>query len=243
MAGGSVPVIDALNSPHSHQKGMAETVHQKGMAETVVGRVGGVRLRPTRRTHAEGRGGKPARRASGLGLCEPARIEGLPDTRSDGRATAGLESPDAILGAGKICGGVAVIYVEKQLNAATTNNCSSTPSWALTSIDTGHPRNANKDVVTIRVATTTDGVNFSDVGSVSGLQDPTTTPFNGIRWLGSGSHDPQGIVTDRSRVTIVFAGYNTPQPSSNLGDYRTIGRFQFRFPEDYVARSHHLDAD
>src|SRR5215472_14401612 len=140
MAGGSVQVIDALNSPHSHQK---------GMAETVVGRVGGVRLRPTRRTHAEGRGGKPARRASGLGLCEPARIEGLPDTRSDGRATAGLESPDAILGAGKIGGGVAVIYVEKQLNASTTNNCSSTPSWALTSIDTGHPRNANKDVVTI----------------------------------------------------------------------------------------------
>jgi hypothetical protein len=178
-----------------------------------------------------------------LGYVSPLASRGYPTLEATAGATAGLESPDAILGAGKICGGVAVIYVEKQLNASTTNNCSSTPSWALTSIDTGHPRNANKDVVTIRVATTTDGVNFSDVGSVSGLQDPTTTPFNGIRWLGSGSHDPQGIVTDRSRVTIVFAGYNTPQPSSNLGDYRTIGRFQFRFPEDYVARSHHLDAD
>jgi hypothetical protein len=178
-----------------------------------------------------------------LGYVSPLASRGYPTLEATAGATAGLESPDAILGAGKICGGVAVIYVEKQLNASTTNNCSSTPSWALTSIDTGHPRNANKDVVTIRVATTTDGVNFSDVGSVSGLHDPTTTPFNGIRWLGSGSHDPQGIVTDRSRVTIVFAGYNTPQPSSNLGDYRTIGRFQFRFPEDYVARSHHLDAD
>jgi len=37
-------------------------------------------------------------------------------------------------------------------------------------------------------------------------------------------------------VTIVFAGYNTPQPSNNLGDYRTIGRFQLRFPEGYIAR-------
>jgi hypothetical protein len=36
-------------------------------------------------------------------------------------------------------------------------------------------------------------------------------------------------------VTIVFAGYNTPQPSNNLGDYRTIGRFQLRFPEGYVS--------
>jgi hypothetical protein len=38
-----------------------------------------------------------------------------------------------------------------------------------------------------------------------------------------------------STVTIVFAGYNTPQPSSNLGDYRTIGRFQVWFPVGYVA--------
>jgi hypothetical protein len=34
----------------------------------------------------------------------------------------------------------------------------------------------------------------------------------------------------------LIAGYNTPQPSNNLGDYRTIGRFQVRFPEGYVER-------
>jgi len=227
-----------------------------------------------------------------LGYVSPLASRGYPTLETTAGATAGLESPDAILGAAKIGGGVAVIYVEKQLNASTTNNCSSTPRWALTNIDTGHPRNANKDVVTIRVATTTDGINFSDVGPVSELQDPITTVFNGIRWLGSGSiialangrygkffaagdcldndcdgfnagtggalgaarwpqheffsgrvYDPQGIVTDRSRVTIVFAGYNTPQPSSNLGDCRAIARFQLRFPDDYVARPPHLDAD
>ena len=38
-------------------------------------------------------------------------------------------------------------------------------------------------------------------------------------------------------MTIVFAGYNTPQPSNNLGDYRTIGRFQVKFPAGYLRRA------
>jgi hypothetical protein len=33
----------------------------------------------------------------------------------------------------------------------------------------------------------------------------------------------------------LFAGYNTRQPSSNLADYRTIGRFQVQFPAGYLA--------
>jgi hypothetical protein len=274
---------------------------------------------------------------------------GYPTLESTAGATVGLENPDAILGDAQIGDVTAVVYVAKQLNASMSNDCGKTPPWALTNIDTGHPRNANKDVITIRVATTTDGINFTDVGPASGLQDPTSTAFNGIRWIGSGSiialsnghyamffgagncldndsdgfhfigyaetknpvssasdlqswtviygfdnpilstdtvtdpmthvtypanpplvnvtgadvltpaqvapwvpptvhgttyntnffsgrvYDPQAIYTDSSTVTIVFAGYNTPQPSSNLGDYRTIGRFQVRFPVGYVA--------
>src|SRR5215469_5129909 len=72
-------------------------------------------------------------------------------------------------------------------SATASNNCVMTPNWALTNIDTGHPRNANKDVITIRVATTTDGINFTDIGAASGLQEPTSMLFNAIRWLGSGS--------------------------------------------------------
>jgi membrane-bound metal-dependent hydrolase YbcI (DUF457 family) len=53
-------------------------------------------------------------------------------------------------------------------------------------------------------------------------------------------HDPQALHTDDRTVTIVFAGYNTPQPSNNLGDYRTIGRFQLRFPDGYLR---HDDQD
>jgi len=49
-------------------------------------------------------------------------------------------------------------------------------------------------------------------------------------------YDPQATYSGDDTVTIVFAGYDTPQPSNNLGDYRTIGRFQLRFPHGYVAR-------
>jgi len=285
-----------------------------------------------------------------LGYVSSLASMGYPTLEASAEATVGLQNPDAILGAVPIGRVTAIVYVAKQLSASTTDNCMSTPSWALTNIDTGHPRGANTDVITIRVATTKDGFTFQDVGPASGLQHPTSTAFNGIRWLGSGSlialsnghygmffgagncldndsdgfhfigyaetvdevespsdlqnwtviygfdnpilstdtvtdpgppavrypanpplidvtaadvltpaqvapwgpptvngttyntnffsgrvYDPQAIVTDSSTVTIVFAGYNTPQPSSNLGDYRTIGRFQIRFPAGYVV--------
>src|SRR5215471_15223288 len=130
-------------------------------------------VHPLRRAAPSPLAGLPA-----LGYVSPLASRGYPTLEATAGATAGLESPDAILGAAKIGGEVAVIYVEKQLNASTTNNCSSTPRWALTNIDTGHPRNANKDVVTIRVATTTDGINFTDIGAASGLQEPTSMLFN-----------------------------------------------------------------
>jgi hypothetical protein len=40
------------------------------------------------------------------------------------------------------------------------------------------------------------------------------------------------VVRSNDTVTVVFAGYNTPQPSLNLGDYRTIGRFDLKFPKN-----------
>ncbi len=61
---------------------------------------------------------------------------------------------------------------------------------------------------------------------------PFTPPAAGYsaNFLSGRAYGPQPAVTGKSRVTVVFAGYNTPQPSNNLGDYRTIGRFELRFP-------------
>jgi hypothetical protein len=284
-----------------------------------------------------------------LGYVSPLASGGYPTLEATAASTSGLQNPDAIMGAAFTGATTAVVYVEKTLNADTGLGypaCPSTPPYALTNLVNGKARKANHDVTVVRVATTTDGVNFTDVGAASGLNDPTTVALNGIRYLGSGSiirlsdgrygmffgagncldndsdgfhfigyaettrrviqpsdllswrvvngfdnpilstdtvtnpsgprpyplkapivnvsgadalsaaqvapftppaggynsnffsgrvYDPQALYTDAETVTIVFAGYNTPQPSNNLGDYRTIGRFQLRFPRYYVA--------
>jgi hypothetical protein len=57
---------------------------------------------------------------------------------------------------------------------------------------------------------------------------PFTPPGEGFttNFFSGRVYDPQAVYIDDETVTIVFAGYNTPQPSNNLGDYRSIGRFQ-----------------
>jgi hypothetical protein len=306
-----------------------------------------------------------------FGYISPLASGGYPTLEATAQATNGLQNPDAILGALVIETNhhddegrsgrqtTTIVYVEKTLNGDTSfptaQQCPNTPTFALTNLINGKARSANHDVIAIRVATTVDGVNFTDVGSASGLNDPTTVALNGIRWLGSGSilpladghygmffgagncldndsdgfhfigyaetdkpvrqpgdllswhvvngldnpilstdtvthpsgprpypanppmvnvsgadlltpaqvapwappapsspiitppggydsnffsgrvYDPQTLYTDERTLTIVFAGYNTPQPSNNLGDYRSIGRFQVQFPAGYVA--------
>jgi hypothetical protein len=294
------------------------------------------------------------------GFVSPLGAGGYPTLDNTAGHTTGLFNPDAIMGSATVGGVTTIVYVSKTLNGDTSfpsnEICPSTPSFALTNLVNGKPRKKNDDVTQVRVATTTDGVNFTDLGSAaSGLNDPTTVALDGMRWLGSGSiiklsnghygmffggggcldndsdafhflgyaettnvvsqpsdllswtvingfdnpilstdrvatgttaapgtvypanapvvdvsgndqltaaqvapfvpptsvyeppggydsnffsgrvYDPQAIYTDAQTVTIVFAGYNTPQPSNNLGDYRTIGRFQLTFPAGYVA--------
>ena len=291
-----------------------------------------------------------------FGFVSPLSGGGYPTLEPTAMATKGLTDPDAILGAVHTREDeTAIIYVSKNLtpgdaNFPTNEVCPSTPAFALTTLINKKARKANHDVISIRVATTSDGINFKDVGAAAGLEDPTTVALNGIRWLGSGSilrlsdgrygmffgagscidndsdgfhfigyaetdepvrkpsdllkwhvingfdnpilstdrvvdpttntaypanaplvnvtgadelsaaqvapfprpnvingttystnffsgraYDPQAVYTDERTVTIVFAGYNTPQPSNNLGDYRTIGRFQLRVPEGYFS--------
>ncbi len=307
-----------------------------------------------------------------FGYVSPLASGGYPALDATALSTSGLHNPDAFMGAVRMGTTTTVVYVEKTLNADTrfpiAQQCSKTPPFALTNFVNGKPRSANHDVTAVRVATTTDGINFTDVpvnvgngaGVATGLTDPTTVAFNGIRWLGSGSllpladgrygmffgggncldndsdafhfmgyaetvskvtkpgdllswqlinkfdnpilstdtvtdvadpskprpyplnppivnvsgadaltppqvapfvppvvkppfvtppggynsnffsgrvYDPQALSTDDRTVTIVFAGYNTPQPSNNLGDYRTIGRFQVKFPAGYLLRA------
>ena len=295
------------------------------------------------------------------GYISPLASGGYPTLEASATATSGLVSPDAILGAVNHDRTTTVVYVSKVLNGDKSfppaQVCSPTPAFALTNLVNKKPCKTNDDLTTVRVATTIDGVNFTDVGPATGLNDSTTTALNGIRYLGSGSilrlhdgrcgmffgagscldndsdgfhfigyaemtkvvraaadlqswivvrgfdnpilstdtvmdttvtpnrryplnpplvtttgvnaltpaqvapftpatslgvvyntnflsgrvYDPQAVYVGRDVVAIVFAGYNTPQPSNNLGDYRSIGRFLLRFPNDYV--SHEQDRE
>ena len=285
-----------------------------------------------------------------MGFVSPLAAAGYPTLENTAQHTSGLITPDAILGAiTNADGSTAVVYVAKQLNAdGAYPQCGKTV-FSLPNIIAGKGRAANHDVTQIRVATTTDGLNFTDAGGVaSGLNDPTAIALNGIRWLGSGSiiplkdgrygmffgagncldndsdgfhfvgyaettgkvsgpndllswnivngfdnpilstdtltnpathqvypanaplvnvtgadaltanqvspfnaaehpgyvtnffsgrvYDPQAVITGKDMVTVVFAGYNTPQPSLNLGDYRSIGRVQLKFPAGYLKQ-------
>jgi hypothetical protein len=294
-----------------------------------------------------------------FGYVSPLASGGYP-TLTSALATSGLQSPDAIMGALPMGSTTAIVYVEKQLGVDATLGfpvCPSTPDFALTNlVNRGNKRGANHDVTTVRVATTTDGISFQDIGSAIGLFNPKTIALYGTRYLGSGSlipladgrygmffgagncldndsdgfhyigyaetvdvvrtandllswtvinaldnpilstdtvtdpsgprpyplnppivnvtgvdaltpaqvapfqpptpgapfvippggytsnffsgrvYDPQALYTDDHTLTIVFAGYNTPQPSSNLGDYRTIGRFQLQVPAGYFKQ-------
>ena len=81
-------------------------------------------------------------------------------------------------------------------------------------------------------------VNVSGADALTSAQVAPFVPVPGgynSNFFSGRVYDPQALYTDERTVTIVFAGYNTPQPSNNLGDYRTIGRFQLRFPEGYVS--------
>jgi hypothetical protein len=134
------------------------------------------------------------------GYVSPLASGGYP-TLTPALATSGLQSPDAIMGAAPMGSTTAIVYVEKQLNADTSppynfTACKSTPPFALTNLVNKKPRKANHDVTTVRVATTTDGINFTDVGAATftdvgaGTFDPSTTALNGTRYLGSGSIIP-----------------------------------------------------
>jgi len=129
-----------------------------------------------------------------LGYVSPLASGGYPTLTAGALATSGLQSPDAIMGAVPMGSTTAVIYVEKQLGAdGIYPACPNTPKFALTNlINTNKPkgRPPNHDVTTVRVATTIDGITFTDVGPATGLFDPSTTAFNGTRYLGSGSIVP-----------------------------------------------------
>lgn len=246
--------------------------------------------------------------------------------------TTGLLNPDVIFGQfpglttfpGDETPSVTILYAQKQRSAdnagatayPSAQVCRRTPPGAITA-----NRSANHDIITVRLATTTDGINFTDRGPVTGLGNPRSVDYSETRWISTGSivplqdgrfglvfgggncldgdsdgfhyvgyaesapgdisswtvtnginnpiistgqvtvinnnnggstgtsitvpastplvgqaingtatgfwrgraYGPSVTYVDANHIRLIFAGYNTPQPSLNLGDYRSIG--------------------
>jgi hypothetical protein len=97
--------------------------------------------------------------------------------------TVGLMNPDGIMAVfptsstAAVGDPVTVMYVQKILNGDTSfpaaQQCTAAP----------FSHKLNHDVSNVRLATTTDGIHFTDLGIVAGLNDPTTVDYNGTRWV------------------------------------------------------------
>jgi hypothetical protein len=136
--------------------------------------------------------------------------------------TTGLLNPDGIMAvfptaADAPAGSpVTVLYVQKILDGDKTGStampaaqqCKAAPFSGKT----------NHDISNVRLATTTDGVNFTDLGVVSGLNDPTTVDYNGTRWI-----SPRGTLLDingdGSLWGLYFAGGNCLDGDSDAFHY------------------------
>lgn len=91
--------------------------------------------------------------------------------------TTGLINPDGIIAQIPSTYPRKILYVSKTLGGDYTypaaQQCTATPTG----------KSANHDVDVVRMAQTSDGVNFTDLGLVNGLNDPTTRSYFGIRYV------------------------------------------------------------
>jgi hypothetical protein len=122
--------------------------------------------------------------------------------------TIGLVNPDGILAVVPGTYPIKVLYVSKTLNSdfvPPTNYPQCVPPSGV---------GINHDVEVVRVATTTNGVNFTDttptnaqagIPMVNGLSDPTTISYSGIRYV-----SPSGTLFKLSTGNwgLLFAGGN-----------------------------------
>ena len=132
--------------------------------------------------------------------------------------TSGLMNPDGIMAvfptSPTAAAGdpVTVMYVQKIVDGdksmPASQQCAAAPASGKT----------NHDVSNVRLATTTDGIHFTDLGIVSGLNDPTTVDYHGTRWV-SPRATLIDIFGDGSRWGMYFSAGNCLDGDSDAFHY------------------------
>jgi hypothetical protein len=103
--------------------------------------------------------------------------------------TYGLRNPDGILGVVPGTSPVKIIYEQKILSGDNTG-ATALPAtqqcntyWANYYATNPFGTGVNDDITHLRLAQTTDGIHFTDLGALQGLNDPTDVTATGTRWL------------------------------------------------------------
>ncbi|MDF5723167.1 MAG: hypothetical protein PUP91_22385 [Rhizonema sp. PD37] len=141
-------------------------------------------------------------------------LQGVAEFLDVPQRTTGLLNPDGIIGEIPKAKERLVMYLQKQKSADNTGDTALPESQQCGVNPTG--RAANHDIVTPRLATTKDGVNFKDLGAVSGLNDSTTVSLTQTRYVG-----PRGTIIElpNHRYGLFFSGGNCLDADSDAFHY------------------------
>jgi len=136
--------------------------------------------------------------------------------------TTGLLNPDGILGVVPDSNPLTIIYEQKILSGDNTAptalpNAQVCDGNGVAGVNTGWQNyynnipagintggiSANHDITFLRLASTTDGFTFTDLGPLQGLNDPTTVSATGTRWLATAGSI---LKLKQGRYGLLFSG-------------------------------------
>jgi hypothetical protein len=132
--------------------------------------------------------------------------------------TMGLNNPDGILGIVPGSNPVTIIYEQKLLAGDLTampasQQCNTI--WSAFYAANGG-LSPNDDITFLRLATTTDGIHFNDLGPLQGLNDPTTVSLTGTRWLATAGTI---LKLQDGRFGLLYSGGNCIDADSDAFHY------------------------
>lgn len=133
--------------------------------------------------------------------------------------TTGLLNPDGIISEIPGIYPRVVLYLQKQKNSDNTGTTALPTSQQCPTPPVGAAqagKKPNHDIVTPRLAKTEDGINFTDLGPVTGLNDSTTVSWTSTRYVG-----PRGTLLrlPHERFGLFFSGGNCLDADSDAFHY------------------------
>jgi hypothetical protein len=119
--------------------------------------------------------------------------------------TVGLLNPDGILGVVPGSSPLQIIYEEKTLNGdlAFPANVQCNTFWSGYYSNNPYGTAVNDDVTYLRLAETTDGIHFTDLGILQGLNNVFDVSITGTRWLATAGTI---LALQGGRFGLLFSG-------------------------------------